>query len=95
MDDQGNGHTRLRWTLEYSGLDARGRMIVAEPGFEARVFGMLDLLALSAKHYVETGEKYRVPKMRRAKVLTSVVGALIGRHVRYAHRGTTRRCAPT
>lgn len=82
LDDLGDGQTRMRWNLTYSGLSDKGNMILAEPGFDQRISGMLDLLARSARNYIETGNKYRLPSRRRARVLISVIGAAVGRHVR-------------
>jgi hypothetical protein len=82
IDEMGEGQARMRWSLTYAGLNEKGQRIAAEPGFGRRAFGMLDLLARSAKHYVETGAMYRMPAGERARVLLSVIGAAVGRHAR-------------
>ena len=82
MDDLGDGRTRLRWDLTCAGLTDEGQRIVSEPGFAERMRGMLELLARSARHYVETGRKYRLPASRQLRVLLSLIGAAIGRHLR-------------
>lgn len=94
MEDLGDGRTRLRWSLAYTGLTEEGRGIVAEAGFENRVFGMLELLARSAKRFVETGTLYRIPATRRARVLVSMIGAAVARHIRRWWRRPARQEPP-
>lgn len=82
FDDLGNGSSQARWELEYYVTDNQARELLSEPGFERRMHGMLDFLALSAKHYIETGKKYRVPKRRWLKVLVSMIRTSLRRHVK-------------
>jgi len=86
VDDLGDGRALMRWELTHSGLNDQGNAIVAEVGFWERPLGMLQLLARSAKHYLETGEMYRMPAALRARLALSVISAAVGRHVRRTWR---------
>lgn len=82
VDDLGDGKSRFRWQLVYTGLSERGNRIIDERGFAGRIFEMQDFLARSAKRYLETGQIERLPAKKMAEVAISLVGATLARHFR-------------
>ena len=82
VEPQGDGGTRMRFALAYTGLTGEGNRIILENGFEARVRNMLRFIANSARHYTETGEILRLPARRKATLALSLLGAAAAQHVR-------------
>lgn len=70
MTDLGDGRTRVKWSLVYTGLGAEGNSIIGEPGLGVRMKKGLSFIATSLKHYVETGEspqRFRERNRKRAR----------------------------
>ena len=82
MTDLGGGQTRVRWSLAYVGLGEAGNRLLNEAGLDQRMKRGLRFLATSLKHYVETGELYRLSGHRKLKIAGSLIGAALGRHLR-------------
>ena len=82
MTDLGGGQTRVNWSLFYTGLGQEGSRIVGEPGMDERMEQGLSFLATALKHYVETGDIFRVPSRRKLQLAASLIGASLGRHLR-------------
>jgi hypothetical protein len=80
MTDLGGGQTRVTWSLIYTGLSEQGSRIIGELGMAGRMKGALGFLATAMKHYVETGDIFRVPSRRKLQVAASLIGAALGRH---------------
>lgn len=55
----GNGSSKASWKLTYTALNEAGNRLV-DDDFKDRLFGMLNFLAESAKHYLEIGEMLKV-----------------------------------
>jgi hypothetical protein len=90
MTDLGGGQTRIHWRLVLTGLGEEGSRILAEPGLDLRMKRGLSFIATSIKHYVETGAIYRLSSRRKVKIVTSLIGASLGRHLRGVHAGEGR-----
>jgi len=90
MNDLGGGQTRVNWSLIYSGLSERGNRIIGEQGMDGRMKEALGFLATALKHYVETGDIFRVPSRRKLQVGASLIGAALGRHFRRQREGHSR-----
>ena len=82
MTDLGGGRTRVAWDLAYTGLGEAGNRLIEEAGLDRRMKRGLEFLATALKHYVETGELYRLSSRQRLKVAGSLIGAALGRHFR-------------
>lgn len=74
------GNTLIKWDLTYTGLSKEGNKIIQEKDFKDRMFNMINFLGLSAKHYIETGKIYRVPKKRKLDLMMSITSAKVKRH---------------
>jgi hypothetical protein len=81
VDAIGDGTSRMRWALTYTGLNEEGNRIILERGCEARVANMLRFLSTSAKHFMESGDILRLPARRKARLALSLLNAVVGRHV--------------
>jgi hypothetical protein len=90
MTDLGGGQTRVHWSLMYTGLGEKGSRLIAEPGLESRMTRGLSFLANALKHYVETGEMYRLSTHRKLRIVASLIGASLGRHLRGQSMGGRR-----
>ena len=77
----GNGNSRMRWALMYTGLNEEGNRIILESGFETRVANMLRFLANSARHFTETGDILRLPARRKARLALSLLSSFVAQHV--------------
>ncbi|MCP5269106.1 MAG: hypothetical protein H6943_08740 [Zoogloeaceae bacterium] len=82
VDAIGNGSSRLRWTLTYTGLNEGGNRIILESGFETRVANMLRFIANSAKHFMQTGDILRLPVSRKARLALSLLFSVVAKRFR-------------
>ncbi len=82
MTDLGGGQTRVSWNLSYTGLGEAGNRLIGEAELDKRMKRGLGFLATALKHYVETGELFRLSSRQRLKVAGSLIGAALGRHFR-------------
>ncbi len=76
-----DGQGLVRWTLTYTGLNAKGNAIMAEGDFRQRASEMPEILAIEAEHYLRTGKKYRFPIERLTTMLASRLLGRFRRHV--------------
>jgi len=93
MTDPGGGQTRVDWSLVYTGLGAAGNRLLDEAGLDQRMKRGLGFLATSLKHYVETGELFRLSGHQKLKVVGSLIGAALGRHLRRQRASESRASA--
>ena len=90
MADLGDGQTRVRWRLTYTGLGPEGNRIVREPALSTRMRQALAFLAASMKHYVETGSVYRLSGKRKLRLAASLIRAALGRRWRLHYEAVSR-----
>jgi len=91
LTDLGNGNTRANWKLRYTALEVQGSDIIKESDFELRMKGALVFLATSLKQYVENQTIFRIPLLRKLKIIASVIGASLTRHFRRGHAQSSKR----
>lgn len=81
VDAIGDGNSRMRWALMDTGLNEEGNRIILDSGFETRVANMLRFISNSAKHFMETGDILRLPTRRKAKLVLSLLSAVVAQQV--------------
>jgi hypothetical protein len=83
VDALPDGNTSIKWDLTYTALSREGIKMIREKDFKDKMFNMLNFLRLSAKHYLETGRKYRVPAKRKLDMVLAITGAKVKRHFQH------------
>ena len=87
MTDLGDGRIRVTWSLVYTGLGPDGDRLLGESGMEGRMKRALGFLATCLTQYVETGTMYRLSSGRKLRLVGSLIGATLGRHLRRRRTG--------